>query len=79
MLANEVVKSVYAKAGGRLNTSGEGYVQAGIKTSVEDWSDPVALSDSANHYIGKTYATDPAGGAWSEAKVNSLQVGGKLT
>ncbi|MDA8217615.1 MAG: hypothetical protein M0Z94_08375 [Dehalococcoidales bacterium] len=76
LAANEVINSVRVVAFAKLDLPGAGSIQAGIKTAIEDWGTAVALNDTTWKVAHKFYAVDPADlAAWTEAKVNSLQVG----
>lgn len=77
LLSNEVLKYVSVKATGLLDTSGEGYIQTLLNA---DEGNAIALSDVTQHCSYKGYAVDPAdSGAWSQAKLNALQIGAKIT
>lgn len=79
LAANEVINSVRAVAIAKLDTAGAGAIAVGIKTAAEDWSTDVYLNDPTWKASHKFYPVDPAdSAAWTEAKVNSLQVGVKV-
>lgn len=79
LVAGEVINSVRAVAIAKLDAAGAGSLAVGIKTASEDWGSDVALSSTTWKACSKFYATDPAdAGAWTEAKVNTLQVGVKV-
>ncbi|MCL5111247.1 MAG: hypothetical protein M1401_20705 [Chloroflexi bacterium] len=79
LAANEVINSVRVAAIAKLDLPGTGSIQAGIKTTLEDWATAVALNDTTWKVSQKFYPVDPAdSAAWTEAKVISLQVGVKV-
>ena len=80
LAANEVVNSVRIGAVGMNDVEGEGGIKVGIKTAAEDWSGATVMLTSATYIAAQGfYSADPAdSAAWSEAKLNTLQVGVKV-
>jgi len=77
--SGEAINAVAALAVVKLAAAGDGDAQVGIKTAAEDWATAVPLGSDAYVMLDKIYEVDPHdSAAWSQAKLDALQVGVKV-